>query len=305
MALFDSERWDPGSAGDGDEMQWNFPVSSGKPLTVRLYFANQCDCTSGVGSRVFDVAIDGATKLSNLDLVALKGDRVGFMQSFNVTSDGNGVDIDLSHDVENPLINGIEIIDRSVTAPSTIDPALNQVRRTPLSGAGVPGTTTTASGNDSFHNARGAFVINGTLYTPWVDGTLKARSISGATLGTARTVNLFNSTFATDAPGISGIAYDPATARIYYTITGQSRLFWRWFNPESEVVGSVRYDVDAGSMDASQVGGMFLSGGSLYFGLRSNGDLYRVGFDAGVTGPATLLNASREWTAPGMTLAAS
>ncbi|MFZ0324089.1 MAG: malectin domain-containing carbohydrate-binding protein [Actinomycetes bacterium] len=308
MALFDSERWDPGSQGDNaaDEMQWNFPVTSGTPLTVRLYFANQCGCTASVGARVFDVAIDGSTKLSNFDMVALKGDRVGFVQSFNVTADGNGLDIGFTHIVENPLVNGIEIIDRSVTPPTTIDPALSQVRRTPLSALEVPGATTTAAGSETFHNARGAFVVNNTLYTPWLDGTLRARTITGSTIGTSvRTVNLYNGTFTNDAPSITGIVYDPGTSRIYYTMSGQNQLFWRWFTPESEVVGARRYDVDSGALNASQVGGMFLSGGSLYYALRSDGDLYRVGFNAGVSGSATLVDSSRDWTAQGMTLSGS
>ena len=40
-------------------MQWHFPVASGTHLQVRLYLINQCGCTSGVGQRVFNVAIDG------------------------------------------------------------------------------------------------------------------------------------------------------------------------------------------------------------------------------------------------------
>ena len=111
--IFDSERWDP---GDAPEMQWNFPVASGTHLQVRLYFINQYGGTSGAGQRVFDVAIDGTTVLNDYDIVADVGDRVGTMKAFNMTSDGN-VNIDFSHVIENPLINGIEIIDTDVAPP--------------------------------------------------------------------------------------------------------------------------------------------------------------------------------------------
>jgi hypothetical protein len=79
---------------------------------VRLYFANQCGCTSGVGQRIFDVLIDGEVKLDDFDIVAAAGDKTGTMRAFDIVSDGN-VDIDLRNVVENPLINGIEILDKA------------------------------------------------------------------------------------------------------------------------------------------------------------------------------------------------
>ena len=66
-----------------------------------------------VGQRVFNVAIDGSTVLNNYDIVEDVGDRVGTMQSFDITSDGN-VNIDLSHVNENTLINGIEIVNTDI-----------------------------------------------------------------------------------------------------------------------------------------------------------------------------------------------
>ena len=85
-------------------------MPAGTNLQVRLYFINQYPGTAGVGQRVFDVAVEDQV-LNDYDIVADVGDRVGTMKNFNVTSDGN-VNIDLSHVVENPLVNGIEI-DRS------------------------------------------------------------------------------------------------------------------------------------------------------------------------------------------------
>jgi hypothetical protein len=300
-AIFDSERWDP---GDDNEMQWNFPVTAGTPLTLRLYFANQCGCTAGVGGRVFDVSVDGVTKLSNFDMVALKGDRVGFLESFDLTADNDGLDIDFTHIVENPLINGIEVIDRSVPAGTGQNPTADQVDRTPLAADGTVGTTTTSAGTEQWSRARGAFVANNVLYTPWQDGSLRARTVNGnGTLGTPRTVNLYGSTFGTDTSNITSITYDPASSRIYYTLAGRDRLFWRWFLPQSEIVGSERFDVDAGALSGYAVRGMFLDGGTLYFADRSSGDLLKVDFTGGVVGSsATVVDATRDWAAPGMTL---
>jgi hypothetical protein len=72
--MFGSERWGLSS--------WNFAVTSGKSLTVRLYFANGYAGTSQPGQRVFNVSSDG-------------------------------VDIDLTAVTENPLINGIEILENA------------------------------------------------------------------------------------------------------------------------------------------------------------------------------------------------
>lgn len=302
VSLFDSERWDP---GDAPEMHWDFPVAEGTPLTVRLYFANQCDCTASVGDRVFDVAIDGAAALTGFDMVAQEGDRVGFMRSFDITADADGVDLDFAHQVENPLVNGIEIIDRSASGGGA-GAGADDVVRTPLDADETVGTTTTTAGSDRFGRTRGAFIVNGVLYTPWQDGTLKARPISAnGTFGSPRTVNLYGSTFATDIPNVTGIVYDISTSRVYYTLAGRSELFWRWFLPQSEVVGSVRYQVDGGALDAANTRGMFLSGGDLYFARSGSGDLYRVPFDGGVGGSATLVDSSRDWAAPGVTLASA
>ncbi|MCB0907395.1 MAG: hypothetical protein KDB63_09795 [Nocardioidaceae bacterium] len=304
-SLFLTERWDP---NDATEMHWNFPVPAGTPLQVRLFFANQYSGTSTAGSRVFDVSVDGSTVLPSFDIVAAGGHQVGLMRSFDITSDGNGVDIAFAHGVENPLIDGIEIIDRSVVSGPTS--SSDDVSRTPLSATGAPGSTSTVAGNDSFRHARGAFVIGTTLYTPWSDGTLRARSVSGTTLGAATTVDLYGGGFAGEAANVTGIAYDAGTSRIYYTLAGDSRLFWRWFLPENGLVGTMRFEAPAGALPAADVRGMFVSGGWLYYASDADGALRRIAFDAGTTGnfgpgvsgAPQLVDSSRDWRSRGLTL---
>jgi len=116
-ALFNSERYDTGTKGDGGEMSWFFPVTSGATAKVRLYFANQSSYTNTVGSRQFDVALEGTTVLDHLDPVAAAGaDLTATMREFTVTSDGT-INIDFTHEVNNPMINAIEIIQTGL--PST------------------------------------------------------------------------------------------------------------------------------------------------------------------------------------------
>ncbi len=105
-AIFESERWD--SFG-GAEMLWQFPVVEGTPVAVRLYLMNGFDGTSDPAQRVFQIEIDGELVFSEIDLSAEAGHRVGTVRVHPTTSDGM-VDIRFLHGVDNPLINGIEIV---------------------------------------------------------------------------------------------------------------------------------------------------------------------------------------------------
>ncbi|NDV17300.1 PKD domain-containing protein, partial [Muricauda sp. TY007] len=115
LDIYASERFDnvPGNPN----MAYSFPVSP-QPgnYEVRLYMGNGFDGTSDAGERIFDVAIEGNIMplLNNLDLSGTYGHNVGIVISHIVkVSDGN-LDIEFLHGLqENPLINGIEILDAS------------------------------------------------------------------------------------------------------------------------------------------------------------------------------------------------
>lgn len=188
--------------------------------------------------------------------------------------------------------------------------SVDTVYATPLDSNGSPGPTSRTPGTETFRNARGAFVVGSTLYSPWSDGTLRARSVSGTTLGAATTVNLYGGGFGGEAPAVTGITYDAGTSRIYYTLAGDSRLFWRWFLPENGLVGTMRFESPAGALPAADVRGMFVSGSWLYYASATDGDLRRIAFDAGttgsfgpgVTGTPQLVDTSRDWRSRGLTL---
>jgi PKD repeat protein len=297
-ALFDSEKWD---SGEPPPMTWQFPVPSGTNVQVRLYFANRCGCTSPVGSRVFDVSLEGNLVLDNLDLAARYGDQVGAMESFNVVSDGT-IDVEFGHVVENPLINGIEIINRDV-APGGGDATFyNQVRRQFVTTSGTPEATETTTGAEAWRFARGAFLVDSTLYTGWVDGTLYARQMSApGQFGPRTTVNLYGGPFGAEIPSLTGLSY--RDGRIYYTVEGSNQLYFRYFTSESRVVGAARYDAggDMAALSPVRVQGMFFSGNHLYFADADSGSLYRVGFENGsVTGPASLVDDTIDWRSRGL-----
>ena len=107
--IFDTERWDK---PNGSEMEWAFDVPEPGLYEVRLYMGNGFGGTDDPGERVFDVAIEGSvpTNLDNIDLSSQFGNEVGGVISNIVTVTDGTLDIEFIHGVENPLINGIEIV---------------------------------------------------------------------------------------------------------------------------------------------------------------------------------------------------
>ena len=107
--IFDTERWD---AAGGSEMQWAFDVPEEGLYEVRLYLGNGFDGTSEPGERIFDVAIEGSVpdSLNDIDLAEQFGHEVGGVIYNTVTVTDGTLDLEFVHNVENPLINGIEVV---------------------------------------------------------------------------------------------------------------------------------------------------------------------------------------------------
>ncbi len=148
-------------------------------------------------------------------------------------------------------------------------------------------------------------MIDNTLYTGWSDGTLQARTFNGTTFGPATNVNLYGLTnFANEIPNITGMFYDRFAGRLYYTLSGQSQLYYRYFTPQSQVVGAVRFNGPASGngVDFATASGMFLAGGNLYVGSSTSGDLEKVPWsDGAITGAATHVSGpsidGKDWRA--------
>ena len=281
---------------------WDFPVPDGTTVSVRLFFANQYDGTAQAGQRVFDVNIDGGpVELSQYDIVAAAGaTKLATMESIPVTSDGN-IDIDFTNIVENPLINGIEILDTSAGPPSSDPGAL---LRRPLDGTGTPtADATTANTAIDWSSIRGAFLLNGTLYYGLTDGGLYSRTFNAGTgaVGAQQTINLYNDpddggVIPFDIANLTGMFYDPSLHRLYYTVFGDGTLYYRYFTPESQVVGAQTFTASNGGVDLSTVRGMTLASGNILFGSSEDGALRSVSFSGGnITGSPTIVSDDGSW----------
>lgn len=106
VELFQSERWDWSAS---PEMLWDFPVSDGD-YVVRLYFSENYPPNQAVGSRVFDVAIEGEVVLDDYDIFADVGAFVGVMKEFRTTVDDGELAIEFLRGVSSPKIAAIEIL---------------------------------------------------------------------------------------------------------------------------------------------------------------------------------------------------
>ncbi len=298
-ALWTTQRWDPAAA---PSMQWAFPVAAGTPITVRVYLANRCVCTDGGGERLFHINIDGTRSIDSLDLSGTVGHDVGTMRSFDIVSDGT-VNLEFLHgSVENPLVNGIEIIRRDLTPTGTVGSQDDVTLRT-FDGLGAPAASTALPGTAPWRHVRGAFMVNSTLYTVHVDGTIMTRSVDGSTFGPGTALDMWANTIIADAGSMTGIFFDPATSRIYYTLAGQNSLFFRPFLPQSGIPHAVRSTAggNVAGLDPGRVRGMFIDGDSLYFADASTGNLLRMSWASGApSGAPAIVDSTVDWRSRAM-----
>jgi PKD repeat protein len=296
-SIFDSEHWGAQS--------WTFPIPSGSTVKVRLYYANRCGCTSGVGQRVFNVAINGTAVQSSYDIVANVGDQTGTMKEFpDITAAADGaVHIDFSNQVENPLINGIEIVRTDIAAPPA--GAAGALTERNFDGSTAGAATAVTSPLD-FSTVRGATLVGNQLYYGKTDGLFYRRTFNGATFGAEELVDPYNDpawvnvdtgsgqTFKGQRPSfyneITNITamFTDGSGQLYYKLLGDSNLYKRSFSADSGIIHDNRI---ATGTQLPDITGAFYSGGNLYYATRADGNLSKVGFSAGtLTGAATVVS---------------
>ncbi len=288
--IFDSERW--------AAQQWTFALPAGAQVQVRLYFANRYGGTAQVGQRVFNVDINGTRVLSNYDIVADVGHDTGTMKAFSgITAGGDGnLHVDFGSVVENPLINGIEIVRTDVPAPPAATGAL---ATRPFDGT-TAGVVQSVSSPLDWSQVRGATLIGGTLFYGKTDSNFYKRSFTGTTFGAEQLLDPYNDpkwstvtvgggststfrgakpSFNSEIPNLTSLFYD-GKGKLFYTLFGQSGLYSRSFSPDSGVVHNRR----ATTATLADAGGAFLNGNQLYYVTKSNGNLNRTAFNGGALG---------------------
>lgn len=162
-------------------------------------------------------------------------------------------------------------------------------------------------------DVRGAFVVGDTLFTAQTDGYLHRRTFTTDQAGADQRVDPYNDPEWSDVTTGSGNTYRGrvpdlygqigtltgltySNDRIYYTRSGNSQLYWRWFNADSGIVGGETFTA-SGGRSWSDTGGLFVAGDTMYVVSRTSGDLLAVPFDDGPTGPAVLVDDALDWRA--------
>lgn len=251
---FSADRQGPGAVSrpgiaaldplNGVPFQWN-PVRDPRGLGVQALVAT--DAGLWVGS---DTANIGGEYHGEIAFMPLEG--------------GSSVPKHMNFDLPNELYSmpssggGESLTHRPFTGTTSGTAAL----------LSTPGT--------NWSNARGAFFTNGRIYAGWNDGTFTSRTFDGTTVGPLHAIGLNGLTNSYwPVSSITGMALD--NGRLYYTVNGDTRLLYRYFTPESDIVGAETF-VASGNGDGfswSDVSGLALSSGRLFFA-RTNGNLYSV-----------------------------
>ena len=105
--LFQCEHYD--DAG-GQELQYSFAVPNG-PYLVNLYFANSYSGTAAVGSRTFNILVEGAVAYAGFDQVSVAGGSgIAVVRSKVVNVADGTLNISFVHGVENPALKAIEVL---------------------------------------------------------------------------------------------------------------------------------------------------------------------------------------------------
>ena len=148
--------------------------------------------------------------------------------------------------------------------------------------------------------ARGAFFTNGHLYSGGANGDFVRRKFNGTDLGPAQVVDL-NGLSASRFPVSNITGMFLSGGLLYYTVSGDSRLFYRYFTHQTPIVGAETFIADSGGIDWSDVQGMTFAEGRIYFS-RANGNLYRITFENGapVAGTEHLVDSSVDWHSRGL-----
>lgn len=204
-----------------------------------------------------------------------------------------------------PLAGGISVPPNDpypITADLfSLDAATGNLVRRTFDGS-TPGTGTVVPTGVDWSQARGSFALNGRLYTGWSDGTFSVRDFDGTSVGAPTPISLNGlevappTTFKipgtkTAIPSLSaqlakttGMFFD--NGRLYYTVSGDNRLYYRYFTPQSRIIGANLFVASTGDgVPWSKVRGMTMSSGQLVY--SASGKLYRVPFNGKPVGAVT------------------
>jgi hypothetical protein len=311
LDLFNSER----DYSSNTPTAWSFPVPSGVQVQVHLFLAQRAwdSANNAPVQRTFSVLVNGSVVEANLNPNVDPGYNTAGMHSYTATSNG-AITIGFNPSVGSAQVSAIEIT--NVSGGTTVGfakTAYDGTTATPQSPVSGPDATPWGS-------AKGAFLVDNMLYYGLSDGNLYKRTFDGASFGAASVVNPYSDpnwdgvptgSGTTTYTGVKSSFYGEITSltsmfflngKLYYTRSGNSSLFWRWFSSDSTIIGADEFTVAGASGFNTVAGVLFVSGSNFYFA-KTDGKLYRMGWNGSApTGTATAVSGpgidSATWNTP-------
>jgi len=137
-------------------------------------------------------------------------------------------------------------------------------------------------------HVRGAFLINGDLYTGQDDGRLLKRSFDGTTFGAPVDTASWTSASSTYSfSTATGMFF--TNGRLYFTKAGDPKLYYRYFEPENGLVGTQLFVASGAGdgLDWSRTAGMTSVAGKIYVA-DTAGDLRSYIMANGVPVPSSV-----------------
>ncbi|MDN4161710.1 PKD domain containing protein [Nocardioides abyssi] len=189
-----------------------------------------------------------------------------------------------------------------VAAPAGLD---RLVRRSlTATAAGAPSDVATdPAGAQDWRAVRGAFMVDGWLHVAHRDGTFTRRTFDGTTLGPERAVAAQDrlrplTSWRADVRAATSMAYQDG--RLYFTRAGAAALYYRYFSPESGVVGAQRRVASRGvpGFRPGRLRGLVLTRDHAYV-VGADGVLRRTGWRSGPISSAPVGGTARRVSGSG------
>lgn len=217
--------------------------------------------------------------------------------------------------------NQVGTLPGSVYLAGGLTTGADTLRSRTLDGSGTVGATVDADSSSAWSQVRGSFLVDDRLFYGLANGTFNVRTFDGGVLGAQVDVNPYidpywstvetgsgTSVYRGKVPDLYGSKMSTVTSmfyssgRIYYTLSNQTAMRWRYFTPESGVMGPTEYSVSDGR-NWSSVSGAFVTGSSLYYVTRTDGVLRQLGWTGtAATGVSEIVDATQNWSTRGLFL---
>ena len=174
-----------------------------------------------------------------------------------------------------------------------------QLLQRPVSGTRVGTTSATSTPSFTWSTVRAAFVVGDTLFFGRTDNQFYRAPFDGSTVGPVTQVDPYNdpawatvrtgtgnsvyrgkaTTFYGELGSVTGAFY--SSGRLYYSLAGQRALYYRWFSPDSGIVGAEEFTAP-GTVDLRSAAGLTASAGQLLYANSTDGSLRSMPFVDGV-----------------------